>query len=782
MTTINRNATVIERSVFKGTVFKTPVFKVPVLKASLLKGSVPKAPVLKGSVLKGTVFEPLWPSLPRFIALTLMIVITSSCAEPDPAKTTLNTDQPVRPSYPTTRASDHEDTYFGETIQDPYRWLEDDRSAETADWVADQNQVTQAYLSQIAYRDQIKTALTELWHYPRISAPFKEGDWVYFYQNTGLQNHSVLMRQQLGQSPEVFLDANLLSDNGTVSIGQVSFSKSARLSAYTQSIAGSDWRSIHILDVTTQKALEPPLQNVKFSGITWLADTGFFYSSYQKPDGSERTAQVDDHRLYFHRLGTPQQNDELIYGGPGDEKRRYVGADLTEDQRYLSIQTAQTTAGNTLLVKDLSKPDSAFILIPTEEHADTRVVKSLGETLLLFTNQGAPNGRLVAMTLDQPEPAAWTDVIPERELPLRISTGAGYLFAHYLIDARSRLYQYTDTGDLVREIPLPEPGSASRPFGKDQDETLYYTFSNYKQPSTIYAFDPASGQSRRYFKPEIRFNSDDFETHQVFYSSTDGTQVPMTITHQKGLKRDGNNPTLLYGYGGFDISITPSFSTTTALWLSLGGIYAVPNIRGGGEYGKHWHIQGTRHQKQNVFDDFIAAAQYLIDAQYTRPDYLAISGRSNGGLLVGAVMTQRPDLMKVALPGVGVLDMLRYHTFTAGAGWSFDYGRSDESREMFETLLGYSPLHNLKPGAQYPATLITTADHDDRVVPAHSFKFAATLQGAQSGPAPTLIRIETDAGHGAGTSIEKRINQTADTLSFTLFNLGISSLEIPHDE
>ena len=723
-----------------------------------------------------------WPALRRYTALSLMILIISSCAETDQSDALLASKEPVRPSYPTTRVSDHQDTYFGQTIQDPYRWLEDDRSTETAAWVRDQNQVTQSYLSQIRYRAPLQNALTELWHYPRVSAPFKEGDWVYFYQNTGLQNHSVLMRQKPDQAPEVFLDANALSDDGTISIAQVAFSKSARFSAYTQSKAGSDWRSIHILDTATRQALEPPLQNVKFSGITWLGDAGFYYSSYQAPDGSALTAQVDDHRLYFHRLGTPQQDDELIYGGPGDEKRRYVSADLTEDQRYLSIQTAQTTAGNTLFIQDLSQPDSPFIEIPTEDHADTRVIKSINETLLLFTNHGAPNGRLVALRLDQPEPSAWTDIIPERASPLRVSTGAGYLFAHYLIDARSRLYQYTDAGDLVREIPLPEPGSASRPFGKDTDETVYYTFSNYKQPSTIYAYNPDTGNAQRYFKPDIRFNSDDYETHQVFYSSPDGTQIPMTLTYKKGLKRDGNNPTLLYGYGGFDISITPGFSTTTALWLSLGGIYAVPNIRGGGEYGKHWHIQGTQHQKQNVFDDFIAAAEYLIDEQYTKADYLAISGRSNGGLLVGAVMTQRPDLMKVALPGVGVLDMLRYHTFTAGAGWSFDYGRSDDSREMFETLLSYSPLHNLKPGTRYPATLITTGDHDDRVVPAHSFKFAATLQGAQSGPAPTLIRIETDAGHGAGTSIEKRIAQTADTLSFTLFNMGITDLEVQHEE
>ncbi|MGB1616012.1 MAG: prolyl oligopeptidase family serine peptidase [Pseudomonadales bacterium] len=708
----------------------------------------------------------------RYLAMALLL---SSCEQP-------KIEDRERLDYPQTRVTDHVDTYFDNIIADPYRWLEDDQSAETEQWVTRQNNVTQSYLSNIHYRDELKAQLTELWQHPRISAPAKEGRYFYYYENTGLQNHSVLMRRLDNQVSEVFIDPNTFSTDGTISLGQVAFSESAKWTAYARSESGSDWRSIYLMETETRSEIEKPLQNIKFSSITWQGDTGFFYSSYQEPNGSLLTAQVDQHRLYFHKLGTSQSEDTLVFGGNAEEKYRYVGANLTEDQRFLSIQAAQTTAGNLLRIKDLNRPDSDFVEVDSNPESDTYVVASKADQVLVYTNDQAPNGRLVAIDLNAPEPVNWIDVIPEREMPLRVSTGAGYLFAHYLLDARSRLFQYDYEGNLIRELPLPEVGSASRPRGKFNDDVLYYSFSNYKTPRAIYAFDPETGVSRLYFKPAIRFNPAEFETHQVFFTSKDGTRIPMTITHRRGLYRHGKNPTLLYGYGGFNISITPSFSTATALWLMQGGVYAVPNLRGGGEYGRDWHEAGTQHQKQNVFDDFIAAAEYLIDQGYTSPDYLAVQGRSNGGLLVGAIMTQRPDLMKVALPGVGVMDMLRYHEFTAGAGWSFDYGRSDESPAMFQTLLAYSPLHNIKPGQTYPATLITTGDHDDRVVPAHSFKFAATLQAAQTGKAPTLIRIETDAGHGAGTSIEKRIDEVADTLGFALYNMGITQIDKPINE
>ena len=715
----------------------------------------------------------LGPYLPRLLAGSSLVML-AACGEP--------ISEPPALTYPETRASNHEDQYFGATVADPYRWLEDDRSAETEAWVTAQNQATQSYMQAIPYRDDLKQRLTQLWAYPRRSAPFQEGDWVYYYENSGLQNHSVLMRRQQNKAPEVFLDPNTFSDNATISLSRVAFSASAKFAAYAISESGSDWRRIRIIDTETQAALEPPIDNVKFSGITWLGDEGFFYSSYQKPDGSVLSAQVDNHRVYFHRLGTAQQNDERIFGGVEGQQFRYTSASLTEDERFLSISAAQTTAGNLLLVKDLSQPNADFVRIPTAPNTDTYVIDNDDARLLLYTNHEAPNGKIVSVSLERPDPEHWQVLVAEKSMPLSVSTGSGYLFTRYLIDARSRLFQYSYRGEQIRELPLPEPGSASLPRGKSDDSQLFYSFTNYKRPSTIFALAPETGISTQFFQPDVRFDPDAYETRQVFYTSADGTKIPMTITHKKDITLNGRHPLLLYGYGGFDISITPSFSASTALWLQLGGIYAVPNIRGGGEYGKSWHIQGTKQQKQNVFDDFIAAAEYLIAEGYTRSEYLAIQGRSNGGLLVGAVMTQRPDLMQVALPAVGVLDMLRYHTFTAGAGWAFDYGRSDDSPAMFEALRAYSPLHNLKPGTRYPATMVTTGDHDDRVVPAHSFKFAATLQQTQAGPAPTLIRIETDAGHGAGTSTAKRIDEIVDLVGFTLFNMGIEQLDATYDE
>jgi prolyl oligopeptidase len=701
------------------------------------------------------------------VCLALSVILLTSCGD-TPQKTELN--------YPETKTVEHTDLYFGQAVSDPYRWLEDDLSDETADWVARQNEVTRGYLDQIPYRDELASRFAKLLDYPTESPPFKEGSWIYFYRNNGTQNHSVLMRQDDNGREEIFIDPNQFSEDATTSLAGVSFSVSGRFLAYATSSAGSDWRTVYVIEAETKKELNPPLKHVKFSGLSWVGDEGFYYSSYEPPQGSALSAKVDQHLLYFHTVDADQSSDKLIFGAEPTEQRRYISGRVSEDQQYLAIEGAQTTAGNDLKIARLDQLDRLVILQETFS-ADTRLIASEGDAIFLYTNHNAPNGRVVRATLNQPRAEQWVDVIPETDAPLEVATGAGYLFAHYLVDARSRLYQYTMSGQRLREIPLPGLGSASLPRGKESDEALYYRFTNYSTPSTIYRLDPESGESRVYFRPEIAFDPEAYVSTQVFYSSRDGTQVPMIITHRKDRDPSVPAPLMLYGYGGFDISLTPSFSSSVGLWLSLGGIYAVPNLRGGGEYGKAWHLSGTKLQKQNVFEDFIAAAEYLIDQGYTDSNKLAIRGRSNGGLLVGAVMTQRPDLMKVALPGVGVMDMLRYHRFTAGAGWAYDYGTSEDNAEMFEYLKHYSPVHSLKPGVKYPATLVTTADHDDRVVPAHSFKFAATLQASHAGDTPTLIRIETGAGHGAGTSLAKRIQQTADEYAFTLYNLGVTQLE-----
>lgn len=701
------------------------------------------------------------------VCLAFSVILLASC-----------TDAPQQNElkYPETKTVEHTDLYFGQAVSDPYRWLEDDLSDETADWVSRQNKVTRGYLDQIPYRDELASRFAKLLDYPTESSPFEEGSWVYFYRNNGTQNHSVLMRRDNNGQEEVFIDPNQFSEDATTSLAGVSFSESGQFVAYATSSAGSDWRTVYVIEAETKKELNPPLKHVKFSGLSWVGDEGFYYSSYEPPQGSALSAKVDQHLLYFHAVGADQSSDKLIFGAEPTEQRRYISGRVSEDQQYLAIEGAQTTAGNDLKIARLDQLDRLVTLQETFS-ADTRLIASEGDAILLYTNHNAPNGRVVRATLNQPRAEQWVDVIPETDAPLEVATGAGYLFAHYLVDARSRLYQYTMSGQRLREIPLPGLGSASLPRGKESDVALYYRFTNYSTPSTIYRLDPESGESRVYFRPEIAFDPEAYVSTQVFYSSRDGTQVPMIITHRKDRDPSVPAPLMLYGYGGFDISLTPSFSSAVGLWLSLGGIYAVPNLRGGGEYGKAWHLSGTKLQKQNVFEDFIAAAEYLIDQGYTDSSKLAIRGRSNGGLLVGAVMTQRPDLMKVALPGVGVMDMLRYHRFTAGAGWAYDYGTSEDNAEMFEYLKHYSPVHSLKPGVKYPATLVTTADHDDRVVPAHSFKFAATLQASHAGDTPTLIRIETGAGHGAGTSLAKRIQQTADEYAFTLYNLGVTQLE-----
>lgn len=706
-------------------------------------------------------------------AVVILSVITS-CKNENEAKEEENT---VAVTYPETKTVDTVDTYFGEQVKDPYRWLEDDRSKETSDWVIAQNKVTGSYLDQIPYRQELKDRLTEIWNYEKVGAPFIEGDYTYFYKNDGLQNQSVIYRNKNNDTnEEVFLDPNTFSQDGTISLGALSFSKNGKLAAYAISEGGSDWRKIIILNAETKEQIEDTLVDIKFSGISWKDNDGFYYSSYDKPKGSELSAKTDQHKLYYHKLGTSQKQDQLIYGGTPAEKHRYVSGTVTKDGKYLFIYPKTSTSGTKLLMQDLSKPNSKMVTILDNTDTDTSVIENVGSTLYLITNKNAPNQKIVTVDASNPSPENWKDLIPETENVLSVSTGGGYIFARYMVDAVSKVLQYDYNGKLVREIELPGVGSAGGFGGKKEDKILYYSFSNYTTPSTIYTFNPENGISEVYKKPAIDFNPDNFESKQVFYTSKDGTKIPMIISYKKGLELNGKNPTILYSYGGFNISMTPGFNIANAVWMEQGGVYAVPNIRGGGEYGKKWHDAGTKLQKQNVFDDFIAAAEYLINNNYTSSDYLAIRGGSNGGLLVGATMTQRPDLMKVAIPAVGVLDMLRYHTFTSGAGWAYDYGTSEDNKEMFEYLKGYSPIHNVKEGVKYPATLVTTGDHDDRVVPAHSFKFAAELQSKQSGDNPTLIRIETDAGHGAGTPVSKTIEEYADIFGFTLYNMGYKVL------
>ena len=679
-------------------------------------------------------------------------------------------------NYPQTRMDNTIDTYFGTQVADPYRWLEDDRSAETAQWVKAQNDFTFGYLSKIPYRQAIKEKLEKLWNYEKLSAPFTEGDYTYYYKNDGLQNQSVLYRKDKEGKEEIFLNPNTFSKDGTTSLGDVAFSEDGSLVAYLISEGGSDWRKGIVLDAKTKKAIGDTLVDIKFSSVAWKGNEGFFYSSYDKPKGSKLSAKTDQHKLYYHKLGTSQKSDKLIFGGTPAEKYRYVSGTVSNDGKYLFISVANATSGNKLFVKDLSNPKSSLVTITNNFDGDTGFVNNQGTTLFLETNINAPNGRLVKVDFKNPQPEHWQDVIPETKNVLSITTAGKYLFAKYMVDALSHVKQYDYEGKLIREVKLPSIGSAGGFYAKKDETHTYFSFTNYAYPTQIYKMDLATGVTELYWKPAIAFDATHYESKQVFYTSKDGTKIPMMITYKKGIELNGKNPTLLYGYGGFNISLMPTFGVANAVWLELGGVYAVPNLRGGGEYGKQWHDAGTKMQKQNVFDDFIAAAEYLIKEKYTSPQYLAIRGGSNGGLLVGATMLQRPDLFKVALPAVGVLDMLRYHTFTAGAGWAYDYGTSDDSKEMFEYLKAYSPLHNVKQGVAYPATLITTGDHDDRVVPAHSFKFAAELQAKQTGNNPILIRIETNAGHGAGTPVSKTIEQNADLQAFTLWNMGIKTL------
>ena len=672
--------------------------------------------------------------------------------------------------YPVTKKIDHKDVYFGTEINDVYRWLEDDRSKETENWVKAQNVVTYKYLDQIPFRKQIKERMEKLWNYEKISAPFVEGKYTYFYKNNGLQNQSVLYRKDASGKEEIFLDPNTFSKDGTTSLAGINFTQDGSLVAYQISEAGSDWRKVIVLNAVTKEKIGETLVDVKFSGISWFKNEGFYYSSYDKPTGSELSAKTDQHKLYYHKLGTKQTEDKVVFGG--DKKRRYVGGQVTEDNKYLVITAANATSSNELYVVDLSNEKFEIKTIVDSMDFDYDFIDNKGSMLYFVTNNNAPNKKLIIIDVNNSEASNWIKVIPETENVLSVTTGGGYIFANYMKDAISVVKQYDYEGSLISEVNLPGIGTASGFGGKKEEKIVYYTFMNYITPSSIYSFDVQTGKSALYQKPKVDFKSEDYESKQVFYTSKDGTQVPMIITYKKGTKLNGKNPTILYGYGGFNVSLTPSFSIANAVWLENGGIYAVANLRGGGEYGKEWHNGGIQMKKQNVFDDFIAAAEFLIAQKYTSSKFLAIKGGSNGGLLVGATMLQRPDLFKVALPAVGVLDMLRYHTFTAGAGWAYDYGTSEQSKEMFNYIKGYSPVHNVKEES-YPATLVTTGDHDDRVVPAHSFKFAAELQDKQKGTNPVLIRIDVNAGHGAGKSTDAIINEQVDMQAFTLFNMGI---------
>ncbi|HMR87172.1 MAG TPA: prolyl oligopeptidase family serine peptidase [Saprospiraceae bacterium] len=676
--------------------------------------------------------------------------------------------------YPETRKDTIQNTFFDTTIIDQYRWLEDDLSTETNAWVDAQNKVTFDYLDKIPFRADYKSRLEKLWNYEKYGAPFKEGKYTYFYKNDGLQNQFVLWRNSGEKDSEIFLDPNTFSKDGTTSLAGIEFSKDGSKVAYQISEGGSDWRKVIIMDADSKKILEDTLIDVKFSGLSWKGNEGFYYSSYDKPKGSELSAKTDQHKLYYHKLGNSQKDDKVIFGEK--QKRRYVGGSVTEDERYLFITAATSTSGNELYMIDLQDKSGKLVTLVDNFNSDSYVIENEGTKLFIVTNLNAPNEKIVTTDASNPVASKWVDFIPETENVLSAGTACGYFFAHYMKDALSNIKQYDYTGKLVREVTLPGLGTASMGGAKKDEKDVYFSFTNYITPGSIYKYNPATGASEVYVTPKIDFNPENYESKQVFYTSKDGTKVPMIITHKKGLKLDGNNPAMLYGYGGFNVSITPNFSISNAVWMEQGGIYAVPNLRGGGEYGKKWHDAGTQMKKQNVFDDFIAAAEYLIANKYTSSEYLAIAGGSNGGLLVGACMTQRPDLFKVALPAVGVLDMLRYHTFTAGAGWAYDYGTAEQSKEMLDYLLGYSPVHNVKE-TSYPATMVTTADHDDRVVPAHSYKFIAELQAKQQGTNPVVIRIDKSAGHGAGKPTSKIIEEAADRYSFALYNMGKSFIK-----
>ena len=682
--------------------------------------------------------------------------------------------KPIPVKYPVAKKDTTvKDIYFGTTVADPYRWLENDTAEDTKAWVKAENAVTQDYLGKIPFRSKIHKRLEELWNYDAYSSPFKEGAYTYFYKKTGLQNQAVVYRQKEGSVPEVFLDPNTFSANGTTSLAGLHFSKDGSLAAYLISEGGSDWQKMIVIDAVTKKQIGDTLLDVKFSGVAWKKNEGFYYSSYDKPkEGSQLAGKTDQHKLFYHRLNQPQKMDTLVFGG-NITPRRYINADITENERWLVIYAANSTYGSEVYVKDLTQPNAPIVPVVNNMDNQSGIIAADNRFFYIQTDKGAPKSKVVVAPLDKPTPEHWQTLIAEQPEVLSVSTVGGNFFCTYLKDAITEVIQYDMMGKRLREVSLPGPGTAYGFSGKQDEKETFYQFTSYTNPPTIYKMDIATGHSESYKKPEVKFQSDEYESKQVFYPSKDGTKIPMIITYKKGTKLDGTNPTLLYAYGGFSVSITPYFSTSNIVLLENGGIFAVANLRGGGEYGEEWHLAGVKTKKQNVFDDFIAAAKFLVDNKYTTTDKLAIQGESNGGLLIGATITQQPGICKVAFPFVGVMDMLRYHKFTAGAGWAYDYGTSEESKEMFTYLRNYSPLHNIKDTA-YPATLVMTADHDDRVVPAHSFKFAATLQEKHTGSNPVLIRIETKAGHGAGRSTQQVIGAEADKWAFMFYNMGLA--------
>ena len=685
----------------------------------------------------------------------------------------MTTYKPIDVKYPVTKKdSTVKDDYFGTIVPDPYRWLENDTSTETAVWVKAQNTVTQNYLGQIPFRDAIKKRYETIFNYEKYSAPFKQGKHTYYYKNSGLQNQSVLYREGADNAaPELFLDPNTFSKDGTTSLAGIAFSKDGSMAAYNISEGGSDWQKLVVMDAVNKKQTGDTLE-LKFSGASWKGNDGFYYSNYERPKvGNVLSAKNENHKLYYHKVGTAQKDDKLIYGNDASPVR-YMGGYVSEDEKWLIISTANETYGNALYVQSLTKPNAPVVAIATDMKNTYNIVDVDETYFYMQTDKTAPTGKLVAVPIVIPTEANWKTIIDAKPEVLSASSGGGALFCSYLKDAVTKVYQYDHAGKQVREIVLPGLGTASGFGAWKEDKELYYVFTSYVHPPTIYKMDIASGKAETYKESKVEFKPTDFESKQVFYTSKDGTKIPMIITYKKGIELNGKNPCLLYAYGGFSVSITPHFSTSNIILLENGGVFAVPNIRGGGEYGEAWHQAGIKTKKQNVFDDFIAAAQWLVDNKYTSREMLAIEGGSNGGLLIGACITQHPDICKVAFPAVGVMDMLRYHKFTAGAGWAYDYGTSADSKEMFEYLYHYSPVQNVK-AASYPATMVTTADHDDRVVPAHSFKFAASMQEMQKGTNPVLIRIETKAGHGAGRSTQQTIEEQTDKWSFMFYNIGL---------
>ncbi len=698
-----------------------------------------------------------------FIVPIVFVMIVSGCM-PERQKI----------KYPEAKKDTVVDVYFGTEVSDPYRWLEDDQSAETAAWVQAENKITFDYLSKIPFRDALKQRLETIWNYPKLGVPFKKGGRYFFFKNDGLQNQSVLyMQQNLGDEPEVLLDPNTFSADGTIALGSISPSDDGRYLAYSISRGGSDWNEIVVMDIQSREMISDTINWVKFSGISWF-NNGFYYSAYDAPKAGEALSGSNQfHKIFYHTLGTNQSDDQLIFQDANNPLRNFY-AYLTEDKSFLIVAESESTSGNALYAKKTDRPDNQFVKVADGFEFDYSVVDHIGDQLLVVTNYDAAKKQLVLINPQQPEPENWTTILSEKENVLQSVQMVGdYIYAEYLQDANSKAYFYDYDGNLVQELALPTLGTIAGFSGDKGDNIAFYGFTSFTFPSTVYQYNVGTDESTLYSSSEVQFDPTAYETKQVFFPSKDGTKVPMFLVYKKGLELNGKNPLLLYGYGGFNISLTPSFSVSRLPFLEQGGVFVMVNLRGGGEYGETWHDAGTKMNKQNVFDDFIGAAEYLIAEKYTNADKLAILGGSNGGLLVGACMTQRPDLFKVAIPIVGVMDMLRYHQFTIGWAWAGDYGRSDDSKEMFEYLLGYSPLHNIKNGVDYPATLAITADHDDRVVPAHTFKFMATLQEMNSGKNPVLVRIETQAGHGAGKPTSKMIEESADMYSFIMYNLGM---------